>query len=102
MEPFRHLLAHPALLFWPAVTLIAAILVGLVARKLLFRVLRAWTDRTQSRPGLILSDALRGSTVIWIVIAAVHLAIETSELPARWTAYESKTLSVLWILSLTV
>src|SRR3954454_22757981 len=102
MAPFRHLMSHPTLLVGPAVTLIAALLIGLVARKLLFRVLRAWTDRTQSRPGLILTDALRGSTVIWILIAAVHLAIEVSELPPRWTAYESKTLSVLWILSLTV
>jgi small-conductance mechanosensitive channel len=101
MAPIRHILAHPTLLLWPAVTFAAALLIGLIARKLLFRVLRAWTDRTQSRPGLILTDALRGSTWLWILIAAVHLAIEASELPERIVPWESKALAVLWILSLT-
>jgi small-conductance mechanosensitive channel len=74
----------------------------MLVRKLLFRALRAWTDRTNSRPALILADALRGSTVIWVLIAAVHLAIQSSELPARLTADAPKTLAFLWILSLTV
>lgn len=102
MEPIRRLLVHPIVLFWPAVTLVVTVLLGLVARKLLFRILRAWTDRTQSRPALILTDALRGSTIIWILILGVHLAIQASEVPKWVTPYESQILSVLWILSLTV
>lgn len=102
MAPIRHILAHPTLLLWPAVTFVTAILIGLIARKLLLRVLRAWTDRSQSRPALILTDALRGPTWIWILIAAVHLGIEASELPDKIVPWESKILSVLWILSLTV
>jgi small-conductance mechanosensitive channel len=102
MDSIRHLLAHPTLLLWPAVAFAATVLGGMIARKLLFRVLRAWTERSQSRPALILTDALRGATWIWIVIAAVHLGIQASEVSERIVPWESKTLSVLWILSLTV
>jgi small-conductance mechanosensitive channel len=102
MDQFRHVLIREPMLFvWPLVILLVTFLVGLLLRKVLFRVLRAWTDRTQSRPALILADALRGSTVIWALIAAVHIAIQASELPARWIAFEPKTLSALWIVSLT-
>src|SRR3954451_5443182 len=103
MDQIRRILGRdPMLLVWPLVTLVVAFLMGMLVRKLLFRALRAWTDRTNSRPALILADALRGSTVIWVLIAAVHLAIQASELPDKWTTYESKVLSVLWIVSLTV
>lgn len=98
----RILTRDPTLLLWPLATLVVTFLIGMLVRKLLFRALRAWTDRTNSRPALILADALRGSTVIWALIAAVHLAIQSSELPERLTAPEPRVLSVLWILSLTV
>jgi small-conductance mechanosensitive channel len=103
MDAIRRLLASdPTALLWPIVTLAATFLAGLVVRKVLFRVLRAWTDRTQSRPALILADALRGPTLIWILIASVHFAVQSSDLPRHVTAHGPKALSVLWILSLTV
>src|SRR6187399_1776833 len=95
----RFFAADPMLFVWPLVTLVVTFLIGMLVRKLLFRALRAWTDRTNSRPALILADALRGSTVIWALIAAVHIAIQTSEFPDRMIAFEPRTLSVLWILS---
>lgn len=103
MDQIRRIFARdPALLVWPLATFAVVFLLGLVLRKVLFRVLRAWTDRTQSRPALILADALRGPTIIWILIAAAHLAIESLNLPGKAAVYEPKYLSVLWILSLTV
>ena len=103
MDQIRRLFAQePTLIVWPLATFLAVLLAGLLLRKLLFRALRAWTARTSSRPALILADALRGSTVIWVLIGAVHLAIQSSELPERITRYEPRVLSVLWILSLTV
>jgi small-conductance mechanosensitive channel len=103
MDTIRRILAHdPMQLVWPLVTFAITLLVGWVVRYLLFRAMRAWTDRTQSRPGLILMGALRGPTLIWIVIVAVHLGIQSSELPARLTAIPTKALLVLWIVSLTI
>jgi small-conductance mechanosensitive channel len=103
MAQLRRIFEHdPTLLLWPLVILAATILIGLGIRRVFFRALRAWTDRSQSRPALILADALRGPTVIWILIVGVHLAIQSSELPKRFAEDEAKTLTVLWILSLTV
>jgi small-conductance mechanosensitive channel len=103
MDQIRRILAADPMLFvWPLVTFVVAFLIGMLVRKLVLRTLRAWTDRTNSRPALILADALRGSTIIWALIGAVHLAIQSAELPPRLAAYEPKTLAFLWILSLTV
>ena len=99
----RRILANdPMALVWPLVTLGVVFLVAWLIRQIFMRILRGWTSRTQSRPGLILSDALRGPTLIWALIVAVHLAIQTSELPAKVTAIGAKTLLALWIVSLTI
>jgi small-conductance mechanosensitive channel len=103
METLRRILAHDPMQFvWPSVTFAITFLIGLGVRYLVIRALRAWTARTQSRPGLILTGALRGPTLIWVLIVAVHLGIQTSELPARITAIPTKVLLVLWIVSLTM
>src|SRR3954471_10758316 len=103
METIRRILAHdPMALVWPLVTFAITLVIGWIVRYLLLRTLRAWTDRTQSRPGLILTGALRGPTLIWTFIIAAHLAIQSSELPARFTAIPTKALLVLWIVSLTM
>jgi small-conductance mechanosensitive channel len=103
METIRRILAHDPMEFvWPSVTFAITFVAGWVVRYLILRTLRAWTDRTQSRPGLILLGALRGPTLIWALIVAVHLAIQSSELPERYAAIPTKALAVLWIVSLTM
>ena len=73
-----------------------------VARGLVLRALKAWTARTQSRAGSVLYEALRGPTLIWALILAVHLAIQGSDLPVKFTHPVSAALLVLWIVSLTL
>ncbi len=103
METIRHLLTtNPMSLLLPLVIFAVTLAVGSVARSLFLRALRAWTTRKQTRGGLILGDALRGPIFIWIIILALHLAIESSELPPRVVAWGAKILLVLWILSFTI
>jgi small-conductance mechanosensitive channel len=71
-------------------------------RALVLRALGAWNARTGSRPGLILVEALRGPALIWAVILASHIAIQSSDLPAKYAGMEAKTLAALWVLSLTL
>src|SRR6267154_1675385 len=98
----RTILNHPMELVWPAVIFLATFAIGWLVRRLILRVLRAWTSRSGSRAGLILTEALRGPILIWSVILGVHLALQSSELPVRFTAWGAKTLLVLWIVSLTI
>ena len=101
--PFvRRLLNDPMRLLSPLIIFAVTLLVGWIVRRVILRALRAWTNRTNSKPGLILYNMLQGPMLIWIVILAAHLAIQGSALPARYTAWTAKGLLVLWFLSLTV
>lgn len=86
----------------PLATFAVTLLIAWIVRRLVLRGLRAWTERTQSRLGLILVDSLRGATHIWALIIAAHLAVQTSDLPPWGIHYGPKVLNVLWIASLTI
>jgi small-conductance mechanosensitive channel len=73
-----------------------------LARRLLLKALRAWTARTGSRPGALLTEALRGPSLIWALIFAAHLAVEASELPQKTADSIAGYLGILLIISLTV
>jgi small-conductance mechanosensitive channel len=95
-------LQHPMLLVWPAVVFLATLAIGWLIRSLLLRALRVWTERTQSRPAIILTEALRGPILIWVLILGVHLSLQASELPPEILAFGAKLLLSLWIVSLTL
>jgi small-conductance mechanosensitive channel len=103
MTAFRRLLeTDPMAVVWPAAIFVLTLLVGWAVRRLVLRVLDAWTRRTQSRPGLIFTQAIKGPFLIWAAILGMHLALQSSELPAKFTAWSAKTLLVLWIVSFTL
>jgi small-conductance mechanosensitive channel len=103
MNAFRRFLERdPMAVVWPAVIFLLIMLVGWGVRRLALRILNAWTRRTKSRPGVILSEAIRAPFLIWTAILALHIALQSSELPPRFTTWSAKTLLVLWIISLTL
>ena len=93
---------HPKELIAPLAVFAVVMALGYVARRLLLRALATWNAKTQSRTGLILADSVRGPVLIWILILAVHLALQSSALPARFTNWTTEPLRVLFILSLTL
>src|SRR5512146_1693496 len=101
MRTVRRILEHdPMELVGPLATFAVTFLIAWVVRSLVLRTLRAWTRRTQSRLGVVLVDGLRGATVIWALIIAAHLAVQSSDLPV-WAEHNiPKGLNVLWIASL--
>src|SRR5579883_2605912 len=103
MLTIRRILEHdPRQLIWPVIVFLVTFGLGLLGRRLTMRALRAWISRTQSRPAMILREALRGPILIWAIILGVHLALQSSELPARITSFGAKLLLILWIGSLTL
>jgi len=103
MRAFRRLMEiDPMAVVEPAVIFALILLAGWAVRRGLLRVLRAWNARTQSRPGLMVSEAITGPSLIWILILALHLALKSSGLPDRFTDWSAGTLLVLWIVSLTL
>lgn len=72
---------HPAVLVAPSIVFGITLAVAWLIRRAVLGSLRAWNKRTNSRAGLILAESLRGATIIWMFILAVHLAIQSSDLP---------------------
>jgi small-conductance mechanosensitive channel len=100
---FRHfIMKEPMEVILPLGIFAATLLVCWVARRLVLRALSAWTARTGSRMGTVVHHALRGPTLIWALILAVHLAFQGSDLPVKWTHPVANVLLVLWIVSLTL
>jgi small-conductance mechanosensitive channel len=93
---------EPMEVIMPLAIFLATFLGAWLVRRLVLRALNSWSERTESRAGRVMYQALRGPTMIWAIILAVHLAFQSSDLPARFTNLGSKALLALWIVSLTV
>jgi len=103
MQTFHWLPREPRLFIEPGVVLVVTFAIGYLVRTLILRGCRAWVTRTASRPGRVLVEALSGPTTIWALILAVHLAIQSSELPRIVTEkYAPRILIALWIASFTL
>jgi small-conductance mechanosensitive channel len=103
METLRMLVRRPQLLVQPSIVFALTFAGAYIARALFLRALRAWVNRTGSRAGRIMLESLRGPTMLWALILALHVAIQSSELPRivtdRWAP---DVLIVLWGLSFTI
>jgi small-conductance mechanosensitive channel len=89
-------------LAFPAGVLVAVLVAGWCVRRVLFRTLRAWGQRTRTQLDDLIIQALYGPFLLWVLILALYLGAQSSELPARVTAVVGKILLVLWIVSLTL
>jgi small-conductance mechanosensitive channel len=98
----RLLMENPIELVRPLAIFAAVFAVGWLVRRLILRALDAWAKRSQSRMGAIMEQALRGPTWIWLIILATHVAIQSSDLPAKFTNYFPTVLLDLWVVSLTL
>jgi small-conductance mechanosensitive channel len=102
MPAIREILRDPFALIIPLVLLAGTILLGLLVRRLFFRVVKGWAARTQSHLDVLIIESLRGPIVLWILILGLHVATQSSEIPRRYLQYVPTVLAVLWILSLTM
>lgn len=103
MEAWKLLTEQPRLLVKPSIVFVITLAVAWLVRRIVLGSLRAWNRRTDTRPGLILAEALRGPTIIWMFILAGHLAIQSSELPAAVVAtWGPNIATALWAISLTL
>ncbi|HEU5022758.1 MAG TPA: mechanosensitive ion channel domain-containing protein [Bryobacteraceae bacterium] len=102
MNDMHQVLTDPFVLAIPLALLIGTIVLGLVARRVVFKVIQGWAKRTDSQLDVLLIDTLRGPMALWIVILGLHVATQHSEIPQPWKNYFPPTLQVLWGLSFTI
>ena len=92
----------PAEIIWPVVVFLLTLALGRIVRWLILKALRGWARRSGSRGGAILTDVLAGPMLIWILILAVHIAIQSSSLQARYADRVAEALYFLWMVSVTL
>lgn len=103
METIRHFLVYDWMkLVVPLAVLALTMAAGLVVKRLLFRVLRAWATGTKSQAALLAIQALEGPFLIWVLILGIHLSTQSSELPPRPALWTARILLVLWVASFTI
>ncbi len=103
MGVWKVLVQRPSLLLVPSIVFAITLGMAWVVRRVLLASLRAWNRRTNTRPGLIVAEALDSPTVIWMFILAGHLAIQSSELPPKIVQlWGPNLLLALWAVSLTM
>jgi small-conductance mechanosensitive channel len=103
LETLRQIIVHnPKEIIVPLVVFCMAFLAGWLIRRMVLRGLQRWNSRLHGRAGQILYEALRGPTLIWSLMLAVYFAMQSSNIPPRFTALGSDILLSLWVLSLTL
>jgi small-conductance mechanosensitive channel len=97
-----YILRHWQSLLPPAIVFAAVFVTGWFLRLLLFRLLSRWARNTPTKWDDLAIAVLRRPSLLWLAILGLHLAAESSALPRNAAALVSKTLLILWILSLTM
>ncbi len=86
----------------PVSVLVLTLIVGLLARRLLFSALTRWAEKTPGQVDDIVVKAIKGPFMIWVLMLAIHLAAQVSPLPEKISGLIGKVLLFLLIASLTV
>jgi small-conductance mechanosensitive channel len=103
MESIRQIFLHdPLRLLIPACLLLATLAAGYVLKRLLFRAIQRWGERTSSKVDAVLTRSIGGPIMIWSLMLGIYFATETLYLPDRSTRLIEHTLLILTILSLTL
>jgi small-conductance mechanosensitive channel len=98
----KYLMENWRELVWPAVLFASVVVAGWVVRRVLYARLRRPTASPGTRIDSMLIESLHGPLLLWILILAIHLAVEYSDLPRNVTRWSAKVLLALWIISLTL
>jgi len=98
----RFIQEHWSALLLPLAVAGVTLLIGFVARNLVFRMLRRWAGATESGFDDIFVEALYSPFMIWVLMLALHLGTQTSALPPRAQNIAAQIFLVLFILSMTL
>lgn len=76
--------------------------VALIIRSILLRLLRRWSEKTETEVDDLFLSAIRIPSINWAIAIGLYIAIGTSSLPPPYVAYSLKVIHVLIILSVTL
>ena len=96
------LMRDPFSVIIPVVVFAAAVISVLVVRRVLFQLVRRWAKASDSHLDVLVIESLRGPIFVWSLILGVHLALDTSGIPARYHPIIRTSVGALWVLAITI
>ncbi len=86
----------------PIFITLAALLVLLIFRKILFSLLHKWAGRTAIKVDDIIIASLKTPSIYFSIAIALYIGIAFSELPKKYVYYAHKTIYVFVIFAVTI
>jgi small-conductance mechanosensitive channel len=86
----------------PVATALGCMLILLIIRFVLFRILRAWAEKTTSKLDDIIINSTKNPSILFAAALGLHIGLSFSEIPDKHMVYIGRILHVLIILSVTV
>jgi small-conductance mechanosensitive channel len=86
----------------PIIALLLVLGLGFVLRRILFKRLTRWAQRTGSGLGDVFISAVRGPFIIWFLMLGVYIALQFPKLPENTVHVAGKILLILGLFSATL
>jgi small-conductance mechanosensitive channel len=86
----------------PVAVFVAALIATLWLRRVSYKALTRWAERTEWQGDDILLQATRGASVLWCIMISAALGLAVSPLTSRWKSLSSDGLWTLLVLSLAL
>jgi small-conductance mechanosensitive channel len=86
----------------PLAIFLATIAIGFLAKRAIVNSLRQWAGRSPSQVPATVAQALQGTFMLWVLILALVLAMDSAHLPRDAVFWLRRVLLVLWVLSFTL
>lgn len=101
-QSFDMFLGSSLNLIMPFAVFLLILALGYMIRRLLFRRLCSWANKTKSEFDDIVIASIKGPFIIWCLMLGVYFALKLSRLPEEGTSIAGKILLVLGIISITM
>ncbi len=89
-------------MFIPAMVAVFSALGLYVIRGIAFKVLRKWSERTETKLDDIAVESFRVPSLYWCIAIGLYFGIAVSELPEKYIHYSTKLIHIIIIFSITI
>lgn len=85
----------------PAIVAMISILVLFVVRRMIFRLLRRWVEKSGTRLGDIIVSSIKTPSILWCIAIGLYIGVDVSELSQKHIILISSIINIIVILSIT-
>jgi len=89
-------------LFYPATLSLAASVLFLIIRFIVYRMFRTWSKKTETQMDDIAVRSLKTPSIFWALALGIYAGISLSDIPEAYLRYINKSIIIIIIFSVTI